>query len=388
MRIALIASPFIEVPPKRYGGTELFIAHLADGLTKRGIKVVLYANGESTATCELRYLYARSEWPIRSEIYSSIKDLDHTSWAIHDCWHEADIVHLNNVPGLAFARFNGPRFAYTVHHPHDAGLSKFYSHLPNVQFVTISDSQQQRETLFRARTIHHGVDMQAYRLETHKQPYFCFLSRIAPIKGAHLAIEVAKQTGIPLKIAGEVQPIYREYFDSCIKPHVDGKLIQFVGEANLAEKNELLGNALALLFPIQWNEPFGLVMIEAMATGTPVLALPGGSVREVVADGISGYVCSTLPELVKKARQADLFNPSLVRRYVEEKFSTERMVDRYLALYCQMMEDARGKRVASPAAKSKAVELTAGGGAAGIGPADDSHAERFPADPEEPRAIA
>jgi glycosyltransferase involved in cell wall biosynthesis len=387
MRIALIASPFIEVPPRRYGGTELFIAHLAEGLARQGIKVVLYANGESTAACELRYLYPRSEWPIRDEIYSSIKDLNHTSWAIHDCWHEADIVHLNNAPGLAFARFNGPRFAYTMHHPHDAALSKFYSHLPQVQFVTISHFQQQRESLLRARTIHHGVDMRPYTLQPRKQPYFCFLGRIAPVKGAHLAIEVARQTGIPLKIAGEIQPIFRDYFESRIKPHIDGKFIQFLGEANLAEKDELLGNALALLFPIQWNEPFGLVMIEAMATGTPVLALSGGAVREVVADGISGYACSTLAELVKKARQADLFNPLLVRRYAEEKFSVERMVDKYVTLYGQMVEGAQSKRIALPAADGAASEKIAAR-LAGIKPADDSDVEQFPAESEEPRAIA
>ena len=385
MKIALIASPFIEVPPKRYGGTELFIAHLVEGLAKRGIKVVLYANGESRAACELRYLYARSEWPIKDEIYSSTKDLNHTSWSIHDCWHEADIIHLNNVPGLAFARFYGPRFAYTLHHPHDAALSKFYSHFPGVEFVAISNFQQRRESLFRVRTIHHGVDTGAYTLKTYKQPYFCFLGRIAPPKGAHLAIEVARRTGIPLKIAGEIQPVFRDYFETRIKPHVDGKFIQFLGEANLAEKNELLSNAMAMLFPIQWNEPFGLVMIEAMATGTPVLALSGGAVREVVADGVSGYVCSTLAELVSKARQAEVFNPLLVCRYVEENFSVERMVDQYVALYCQMVGAAPGKPDALPAVSSAASGLDAARLAA-LRPERDL--EQLPAEPEEPRAIA
>jgi glycosyltransferase involved in cell wall biosynthesis len=375
MRVALIASPFIGVPPKGYGGTELFIAHLAEGLTKRGFRVILYANGESTVSCELRYLYPHAEWPIEGEIYSSTKDLNHTSWAIHDCWHEADIIHLNNVPGLAFARFRGPRFAYTVHHPHEAALSRFYSYFPEVQFVTISQFQQQRESLSRVRTIHHGVDMRAYKLKTRKQPYLCFLSRIAPVKGAHLAIEVAKRTGIPLKIAGEIQPIFRDYFESRIKPHIDGKFIQFLGEANLAEKNELLGNAMAMLFPIQWNEPFGLVMIEAMATGTPVLALSGGAVREVVADGISGYACSSLAELVEQARRADsAFNPSIVRRYVEENFSVERMADQYATLYCEMAGGAQSERIAAPVA--------------GIRPAHGDEIEQLPAEPEEPRAIA
>ena len=124
-----------------------------------------------------------------------------------------------------------------------------------------------------------------------------------------MAIEVAKRTGIPLKIAGEMQPLFRDYFESQVKPHFDGKLIQFLGEADLAKKNELLGNSMALLFPIQWNEPFGLGHDGSDGDGNPGLALPGGAVREVIADGVSGYVCSTLEELVKKARQAELFNP-------------------------------------------------------------------------------
>ena len=375
MRIALIASPFIAVPPQRYGGTELFIAHLAEGLTQRGFKVVLYANGESKVSCELRYLYRQAEWPIEGEIYASAKDLNHTSWAIHDCWHEADIVHLNNVPGLAFARFQGPRFACTVHHPHDAALSQFYAYFPQVQFVTISHFQQQGESLSRVRTIHHGVDVRAYQLKTRKQPYFCFLGRIAPVKGAHLAIEVAKRTGIPLKIAGEIQPVFRDYFESRIKPHVDGKFIQFLGDANLAEKNELLGNAMAMLFPIQWNEPFGLVMIEAMAVGTPVVALSGGAVREVVADGVSGYVCSTLEELVEKApHAASAFNPLLVRRYVEENFSVESMAEKYATLYREMADGAQSESFAAPFAS--------------IRPARGGALEQLADEPEEPRAIA
>ncbi|MGA2960916.1 MAG: glycosyltransferase family 4 protein [Candidatus Korobacteraceae bacterium] len=397
MRIALIASPFIEVPPRRYGGTELFIARLAEGLTERGVRVILYANGESTVGCELRYLYPHGEWPIDGEIYSSTKDLNHTSWAIHDCWHEADIIHLNNVPGLAFARFRGPRFAYTVHHPHQPALSQFYSCFSEVEFVTISRFQQQRESFPRTRTIHHGVDMRAYKLNPRKQPYFCFLGRIAPVKGTHLAIEVARQTGIPLKIAGEIQPIFRDYFESRIKPHIDGKFIQFLGEANLAEKNELLGNATAMLFPIQWDEPFGLVMIEAMATGTPVLALSGGAVREVVADGVSGYVCSTLPELVEKARRADsAFNPLLVRRYVEENFSVEGMVNKYVTLYQDMAGGVR-ERLAPLASLRPAHsgELAHGAASEGIAArlastrlVHGDEQEQLPPEPEEPRAIA
>jgi len=149
----------------------------------------------------------------------------------------------------------------------------------------------------KLRTIHHGIDLSLYRFVESKQQYLSFIGRIAPIKGTHIAIEVARRTGIPLKIAGEVQPAFREYFEKKIRPEIDGKLIEYVGPADLQAKNELLGNSMAMLFPIQWSEPFGLVMLEAMACGTPVVALRGGSVPEVVVEGVSGHVCRSMREL-------------------------------------------------------------------------------------------
>lgn len=339
MRIALIAPPFIPVPPIRYGGTELFIAQLAEGLRDLGLDVVVYANGESTVGVETRWLYRESQWPIDGEVYANLKDINHTSWALHDAWADADIVHLNNVPGLAFSRFAGPKFVYTIHHTHQDGMSEFYRNYPLVHYVTISRFQQRREQMPRLRTIHHGVDLNQYIYCRRKQHYLAFLGRIAPLKGTHLAIQIAKQSGIPLKIAGEIQPIYREYFDAEIKPHLDGKFIEYIGEADLIQKNELLGNALAMLFPIQWDEPFGLVMIEAMATGTPVLALPGGAVDEVLEDGISGYICQSPDEMVERLRNIQKLSPAVVRAHAEEHFSVQRMVRDYAQLYQQVIAE-------------------------------------------------
>lgn len=338
MRIALVAPPFIPVPPKVYGGTELFIAHLAEGLAKRGIDVVVYCNGESEVGVEKRWLYERSQWPISGEVYANLKDINHTSWAIRDASETCDVVHLNNLPGLAHSRFVSARFVYTIHHPNEPGLSAFYEYYPEVEYVTISDFQRIRETMPRIRTIHHGIDLSLYRLQERKQQYLSFLGRIAPIKGTHLAIDVAKKSGIPLKIAGEVQPVFRDYFDSEIKPHLDGKLIEYVGEADLATKNELLGNSVAMLFPIQWDEPFGLVMIEAMACGTPVIAMPGGAVQEVVADGISGWVCRSTSEMAARARDAaTVFQPASVRAYVARHFSIDAMVTNYAKCYAELL---------------------------------------------------
>lgn len=340
MRVALVSPPFLPVPPKKYGGTELFIAQLAEGLKTLGVDVVVYTNGESTVGVEKRWLYKNQQWPIRGEVFDNLQDFNHVSWAIADAAGDFDIIHLNNVPALMFTRFVADsKFVYTMHHVHENYLSKMYQFFPQVEFVTISDFQRERETMPRVRTIHHGIDLNGYRLQAKKQDYLCFLGRIAPIKGTHIAIEIAKKSGIPLKIAGEIQPIFQDYFDAEVKPHIDGKFIEYVGEAGLEEKNELLGNSLAMLFPIQWDEPFGLVMIEAMACGTPVLALPGGAVAEVVRNGVSGCVCQSVEELVRCAASVPgAFNAANVRQYCQQYFSVERMVADYIELYRNMVD--------------------------------------------------
>lgn len=351
MRIALVASPFISVPPAHYGGTELFVAQLALGLKARNLDVVVYCNGESTVEVERRWLYDRAQWPIQGEIYDNLKDFNHTSWAMADAAADADVIHLNNLPGLFQSRVLRQPVVYTVHHPHEEALTEIYRYLPDVHYVTISDFQRRQEPMSEMRTIHHGVDTSLYRLQEHKEDYLSFIGRIAPVKGTHLAIEAAKKAGIPLKIAGEVQPRFREYYETQIKPHIDGRFIEYVGEANLEEKNQLLGGARAMLFPIQWDEPFGLVMIEAMACGTPVLAMPRGSVPEVVKDGVSGWICQSVDELARRAKHLTM-EPSTVRAYVEREFSIGVMVDRYIELY----EEITGGRVAGTSA-GKQTEL-------------------------------
>lgn len=356
MRIAIIAPPFISVPPRRYGGTELFIAQLASGLHAAGTEVVVYANGESTLDAETRWLFPKAQWPINGEVYDNLKDLNHTTWAIRDAARTCDLIHINNAPGLICSRFVNRPFVYTLHHPHLSELSDFYSYFPEVNYVTISDFQRHQETMPHVQTIHHGLDISNYRYQEKKQDYLAFLGRIAPIKGPHLAIEAAKRAGMPLKIAGEVQPIFRGYFESEIKPHLDGKNIEYVGEADLAAKNELLGNAAAMLFPIQWDEPFGLVMLEAMACGTPVLALPGGSVSEVVESGISGFICGSVKEMAERARQLPAgFSPGVVRQQVKERFSLERMVTRYVKLYESILAAGQASKFSALVEEQRAV---------------------------------
>jgi glycosyltransferase involved in cell wall biosynthesis len=159
-----------------------------------------------------------------------------------------------------------------------------------------------------------------------------------------LAIEISRKSGIPLKIAGEIQPIFRDYWESQVKPQVDGKFIEYVGEAGPKEKNELLGNSMAMLFPVQWEEPFGLVMIEAMACGTPVLALPGGAVEEVVKEGVSGHVRASTAELARCARDLNL-NARAVRCYFDKFFSAKRMTREYIDLYTELARSPAGSEV-------------------------------------------
>ena len=315
----------------------MFAAELAEGLQQLGNEVVVYTNGESTVPVEKRWLYADSMWPIDSDVHNNLRDINHGSWAVQDASQWADIVHVSNAPTLSYSRFSEAPFVYTIHHPYDKGLSEFYSYYPGAWYVSISEFQQKLENLPKLRTIHHGIDPEKYIEGVGERSHFTFVGRIAPVKGTHNAIAVAKRSGIPLKIAGEVQPKFKDYFESQIKPHIDGKFIEYVGEADLAMKNELLGSSLGLLFPIEWDEPFGLIMIEAMACGAPVYALPGGSVAEIVKDGVSGYLSQSLDEMVKQAKQAPNFDFARVRPYVVERFSLDRMVKSYCDLYAEIV---------------------------------------------------
>jgi glycosyltransferase involved in cell wall biosynthesis len=336
MRIALIAPPFIPVPPPRYGGTELFIENLALGLKLCGMEPVLYANGQSHLPgIETRAMYPRIDWPIQNGMQASLKDLNHSSWACQTALRDCDIVHLHNAPGLVFSRFPAmPPVVYTLHHPWDGVLAEFYSHFPDVGFTAISAAQARAAAaaLPELEIIHHGLDLGAYTLGAGKRDYLAVLGRIAPIKGVEPAIEAALRCGIPLKLAGEIQPIFRDYWEAKIKPRVDGRNIEYVGELDLAGKNELLGGARTLLFPVLWDEPFGLVMIEAMACGAPVLAFPRGSAPEVVRDGVSGWLCPSLAAMAQRAR-APLPSPDSCRNWVERNFEYRQMARRYAAYY-------------------------------------------------------
>jgi glycosyltransferase involved in cell wall biosynthesis len=357
MRIALVVPPFICVPPKRYGGTELFAAELAEGLKALGHHPVVYTVGESKVDCEVRWRRERGAWPISSPIESSLEDVDHSSWACQDAAADCDIIHLNNAPGLSFSRFVPVPMVYTLHHPREESLSRYYTAFPAVHFTSISRNQARAERPLRTTVIHHGIRLERYRVATGPRPYLCFIGRIAPVKGAHTAVAVARAAGMPLKIAGEIQPQFRGYWEAEIRPQL-GNGIEYVGEVDLRGKNELLAGARALLFPIEWEEPFGLVMIEAMACGVPVLAFARGSAPEVVTDRVSGWICADVAAMARRAAEPGI-PPESCRAEAERRFCVQRMVKRYLEVYRQAASPSSGAQPPAAGRKRSAAILLA-----------------------------
>ena len=331
MRIAIIAPPFIPVPPVTYGGTELFVAHLAEGLQQRGHDVVVYANGESRVRCQVKSRYRRAQWPIDEPVAAQLKNADHSAWSVHDASLEADLLHINDAVAVPFTTFVDQPVISTLHHPHEPVLTSLYEKYPGIHYVAISEAQARLEPMPQMHVVHHGLDLSNYRACATKDDYVVFLGRVAPCKGAHSAIEAARRAGVRLKLAGEIQPVFQSYWDERIAPNL-GQGVEYVGEADLARKNELLSRARALLFPIEWQEPFGLAMIEAMACGTPVLAFAGGSVEEIVRDGVNGWICRDIAEMAERIAAPGVSSESC-RAFAAQHFSSERMVERYLEIY-------------------------------------------------------
>ena len=344
MHIALIAPPFIPVPPRKYGGTELFVAILANALHARGHEVVVYANGDSRVDCELKWRYRHARWPIADASMAPLENLHHTTWAVHDAAQTADVIHINDAMGVPSTLFVDRPAVLTLHHPHIDALSDFYASYPDVAYVAISASQARRESMPRVSVVHHGIPVEAYAFRAQKDDYVAFLGRMAPCKGAHRAIEAARRAGVKLKLAGEIQPVFLDYWESQVLPHVDGRSVEYIGEADFQAKNELLSRARACLFPIDWDEPFGLVMVEAMACGTPVLALPGGSVPEVVADGVSGWLCRDVDDMAARIASLDIA-PDACRSWVQRQFSVDRMTSCYIDLYERLAGAPRAEPV-------------------------------------------
>jgi glycosyltransferase involved in cell wall biosynthesis len=334
MRIAMISTPFLSVPPRTYGGTELVVYDLVEGLLARDHEVTLYATGDSRTHARQHALYPTAQWPP-----GHLTDLNHVSWAMTRVAHgEYDVVHVHSAVALALGRLMPPiPLVYTLHHTHDAEMSDYYRYFPEVEFVAISRDQSRRETAVRRCTvIHHGLDPARYRWTERPDAYVCFVARFAPVKGVHTAIDAAALAGVPIRVAGEVHPPDRDYFNEQVEPRLGLEHVTFLGCIGTDRKVPLLQRARALLAPIDWDEPFGLTFIEAMLSGCPVVTFGRGSVPELIEHGVTGFIAHSLEEmahLIRPGGPADGLDRQRIRAHAVRRFSRERMAAEYERVY-------------------------------------------------------
>jgi glycosyltransferase involved in cell wall biosynthesis len=340
MKIAQIAPLMESVPPRLYGGSERIVSYLTDELVRLGHDVTLFASGDSVSRANLMPCVPaalRLDANVRDPIPYYMLMLDR----VREHADEFDILHFH-IDQFHFPLFRpiAHRTVTTLHGRQDLhDLKPLYVGFCDMPLISISNAQRRPvpNANFLA-TVHHGIPAHLHKPTYRPQGgYLAFLGRISPEKRPDRAIQIAREVGIPLKIAAKVDKVDEAYFRSEIEHLLDQPEIEFIGEINEREKTQFLGDARALLFPIDWPEPFGLVMIEAMACGTPVLALPGGSVPEIVREGVSGYVGKSVDEMVDRIRNLDL-PPQQLRSYVQQHFSIERMVGDYIQLYKQIAE--------------------------------------------------
>ncbi len=339
----MIAPVWFAVPPTGYGGIEWIVSLLADGLAEAGHDVTLFASGDSRTKAKLSAVYP--EAPSRL-IGRFMPDLRH-ALSCYERGGEFDVI--NDHSGMLAATVGGAvatPVVHTVHGPLDGEPGEIYESIarvsPGVGLISVSLNQRRpKPDLPWIANCHNALDFSVYPVKPHQGDYLLFLGRMSPDKGAHRAIAVATETGLPLKLAGKKQdPKEVQYFKELVAPHLVGD-IEYLGEVTHGEKVELLQNARATLFPIEWEEPFGLVMIESMACGTPVIATRRGAVSEVIEHGRSGIIVDDYRQMGAALEQADALDPWELRRHVEEEFSPQRMVANYVAAYETAIERMR-----------------------------------------------
>lgn len=362
MRIAQIAPLWELVPPCTYGGTELVVHNLTETLVKRGHEVTLFAaQGSSTAA----HLHPCAPISLRCMEERFKKDKTHCTVmgyelkmleTVFSHAEQFDIIH-NHIgfQALPFAQFVNVPVVTTLHNALEPEvIRELFDQNADLPYISISNYQRQLwPELNYAATIYHGIRMNSFKpdFETQNKDYFVFLGRLSPEKGPHLAIQIARALGAKLVMAGKIDRVDQIFYDQHVKPLVDGQQIQYMGEVDHFQKAELLRHARGVLCPVLWPEPFGLVMIEAMACGTPVFALRDGSVPEVVDHGVTGYVADSVEALAEAARHWKTYNRRKIRQVAERRFSSERMVDDHLKLYTKLLQ-AHSVPVALPGKKA------------------------------------
>ena len=339
MKIAQVAPLFESVPPKAYGGTERVVSYLTEALVEMGHDVTLFASGDSVTSARLVPVIERS-------LRLDPRTPDWIAWhtimigRVFDAAAAFDVIHFHiDVLQLPIVRHSGRPCVTTMHGRLDlpdlmALLREFAEH----PLVSISDSQ--REPLPEVNwlaTVHHGLPVSLYTFHPQPQDYFAFIGRISPEKRVDRAIEIAIACNTPLRIAAKVDAADKVYFEREIRPLLDHPLVHFIGEVDERAKDDFIGNARALLWPIEWPEPFGLVMIAAYAGGTPVISYPNGSVREVLEDGVTGFGVDNQTVAIAAARAIDRIDRRRCREVFEQRFTSATMANRYVSVYRQLI---------------------------------------------------
>lgn len=343
MRIAQIAPLTESVPPRTYGGTERVVSYLTEELMAMGHDVTLFASGDSITSAKLE-----SAWPVALRFDATLRDAMAPQMLLMEKLYqqarEFDVLHchLDYWPFSLLSRQTTP-FLTTLHGRLDlAELAQVYDCFAHAHLVSISDAQ--RRPLPRGNfigTVHHGLPPNLLTPMDGPRDYLAFLGRICPEKSPDRAIRIARDAGMKLKIAAKVDRVDREYFETTIRPMIDGNQIEMIGEIGDAEKPMFLSGAKALLLPIDWPEPFGLVMIEAMACGTPTIAFPAGSVPEVIEHGLTGYIVHDESAAAAAVTRLDRLSATAIRARFEERFTARRMAEDYVALYRRIAVKSR-----------------------------------------------
>jgi glycosyltransferase involved in cell wall biosynthesis len=341
LKIAQIAPLWFPIPPKKYGGIERIISYLTEGLVKRGHDVTLFASGDSKTKAKLVSVTKRGL------ISQGIP------W--HDWWwnnfnysiaferaKEFDIIHSHwNVVGANFQKLVKTPVLHTFHNiPKRDDLRwkifDYYKNEINAVFVSKSERKNSPVRFKKSWVVYNAVDLSQLKFNPRGGDHFIWIARVSPIKGIEIAIEAAKKLGLKLLLAGQIQPMMEDYFETKIKPQLTSK-IKYIGEISQEELSDFYGSAKACLYPIEWQEPFGLIMAESQACGTPVIAFDRGSAREVVKDGKTGFVVKNVSEMIKAIKKIGQIDRKECRKWVEKKFTIERMVNDYEKVYYQII---------------------------------------------------
>ena len=342
MHIAQIAPLTESIPPRLYGGTERVVGNLCDALVQLGHQVTLFAAADARTDAKLIAVRDRSirldPAPLKSDVaahLSMLAEVRRRAWQFDVMHFHIDLLH------FPVFEHQAHRTVTTLHGRLDlTDLEGAYRHWPQFGLVSISDHQRTPLPFVNwLATVPHGLPEHQFSFRERPQPgYLAFIGRISPEKRPDVAISIARRAGIPLKIAAKVDKVDRDYFETRIAPLLDHPLIDYIGEIGDSEKSEFLGNARALLFPIDWPEPFGLVMIEAMACGTPVIAWNRGSVPEVIEHGVTGYIVDSEEEALAALSTIEQLDRHTIRAVFERRFAARTMACAYVDLYARLLQ--------------------------------------------------